>query len=437
MNVDTTIRTLDAWEALDSRGRPTVGCSVELANGARGRAIVPAGASTGGHEAVELRDGGERYAGQGVQLAVDSVRDVLKPLVLGMDASDQSGVDLRLEGADSDPLFGAVGSNAVLGVSLAVLQAGAHGSGRQLWQPADDADDALIPMPMVNMISGGAHAGGAIDIQDVLVIPIGASSFHQAMLWVARVRAACRELLVDHGNSGDLVADEGGLAADFGSNEAALDLVTRAIERAGLRIGEDVGLAIDLAANQFREGSGYRLRVEDRALSSDQLIDMVEGWCARYPILSLEDVLAEDEWTPWVEATRRLGCSRQLLGDDLFATHLGRLQRGIDSGVGNAVLVKPNQAGTVSRAKTVVDLAHQVGYNTVISARSGDTEDHWLADLAVGWRTRQIKVGSTHRSERTAKWNRLLEIESRAGSRAVFEGARALDVVSASPPQVQ
>jgi enolase len=415
-----------AWEALDSRGRPTVACSVKLKGGASGRAVVPSGASTGGHEAIELRDGGDRYGGFGVAGAVASANGTLTEVVMGMDAMDRPAIDSAMEKADGDPALGNVGANAVLAVSLAVTIAAAEAQGLPLWQALDGGDEPLIPMPMVNIVSGGAHARGALDIQDVLAVPVGASSFAEAIEWISRTRQGTADELDRRGGSSALVADEGGLAGALGSNEAALELVVKGIERAGLKPGDDVSLALDLAANQMFNGDGYRLEVEDRTLDSDEWLATVVGWCADYPISSLEDVVAEDEWAAWRAASPALAEGRQLLGDDLFATNRERLARGIEEQVANAVLVKVNQAGTVTRAEKVVRQAHAAGYSTVVSARSGDTEDSWLADLAIGWRAEQIKVGSTMRSERTAKWNRVLEIEARAGSKARFAGAGSL-----------
>ncbi len=424
----TTITDVVAWEALDSRGRPTVGCRIGLAGGASGRAIVPSGASTGGHEARELRDADPgRYDGYGVRDAVASVTGTLAPLVTGLDAADQEAADAALESADDDPLLGTAGANAVLAVSLATLLAAAAASGRPLWQHVSADDTApLLPLPMVNIVSGGAHAGRALDIQDVLAVPVGAGSFAEALEWAARVRAAAAELLARRGGTTTaLVADEGGLAGGLTDNESALALVTDAVEHAGLIPGDDVALAVDLAANQLYDGAGYRLERDGVTLTPSAWRGLLEQWCRDYPVVSLEDVLAEDDWAGWAAATPSLGTDRQLLGDDLFATNAARLRQGIDGGVANAVLVKPNQAGTVSRARRVTELACAAGYATVISARSGDTEDSWLADLAVGWRTGQIKVGSTMRSERTAKWNRLLEIEATTPG-AQFAGAAAL-----------
>lgn len=427
----TAIKDVHAWEALDSRGRPTVACRIELAGGVVGRAVVPSGASTGGYEARELRDHDpDRYGGFGVQRAVRSVTVALAPRVIGLEADDQEAVDAALESADADPLFGTVGANAVLSVSLATLLATATAANRPLWRhvAGDDLAPVELPMPMVNIISGGAHAGRALDIQDVLAVPVGASSFAQGLEWAARVRAAAADLLTQRGMSTALVADEGGLAAALDSNEAAIALVTDAIGHARLMPGVEVGLAVDVAANQLHDASldGYRFLLDDTVQDTAAWLDRLEQWCASYPIVSLEDVLAEDDWTGWRTATATLGAGRQVLGDDLFATSVRRLDRGIDGRAANAILIKLNQAGTVSRARCVAGRARAAGFATVISARSGDTEDTWLADLAVGWRTGQIKVGSTTRSERTAKWNRLLEIESTLDKAAVFAGGDAL-----------
>jgi enolase len=422
----STIRNVYAWEALDSRGKPTVAAVVELADGARGRAVVPSGASTGGHEAFERRDGGDRYGGQGVLGAVASANGELRDRIIGLDATDQQAVDAALESADPRADLGTIGANAVLALSLATLVAAADSTARPLWQQLDSSPEPLIPMPMVNIVSGGAHARGLLDIQDVLVVPEGAESFAQAMEWVARVRQAAAALLDERGGSSALVADEGGLAGSLGSNEAGLALVTDGIARSGLRPGIDVSLALDLAANQLWTGEHYALRVERRELTVDNWLGVIAGWCEKFPICSIEDALFEDDWSGWSIASTSIGVGRQLLGDDLFATNDARVERGVAEGVANAVLIKPNQAGSVSRAAAVVRRAQAAGYGTVVSARSGDTEDTWLADLAIGWRARQIKVGSTMRSERTAKWNRLLEIESRAAGRSVFAGRDAL-----------
>jgi enolase len=411
-----TITAVSGFEALDSRGRPTVAARVTLACGASARAIAPSGASTGGHEAVELRDGGERYGGAGARRAVDWVNGELGRGVLGVDADDQAAVDERLEQLDGTSELSRCGANAVLAISLAAMLAHAQARRLPLWRSvhSDDRSGPLLPMPMVNIVSGGAHAGRLLDIQDVLVVPVGAASFAEAIEWVARVRAATATLLTAAGGSSALVADEGGIAHRLDSNETAVALVGDGIQAAGLRPGEEMAIAIDVAANQIWDGESYFLRTDDRRLTPEEWIEELAGWCSRYPIISLEDVLVEDDWAGWRTATRRLG-GCQILGDDLFATSHRRLLHGVEHGAANAVLVKPNQAGTVSRARRTFDAAVATGYRTVLSARSGDTEEHWLADLAVGWETGQIKVGSTTRSERTAKWNRLLEIEAGAG----------------------
>ena len=429
---DTTITSLLAWEALDSRGKPTVGCEVRLDGGAAGTATVPSGASTGRHEARELRDGGSRYGGNGVRQAVAHVTGDITDAVRGLDATDQEGLDRTLRELDGSPDLGRLGANAVLAVSIAAAVAGAAARRVPLYAAVADGPTApLLPLPMVNIISGGAHSGRSIDVQDFLAVPLGAGSFAEAVEWTARVRAGTAEELTSRGLPVALVADEGGLGPLLPTNRSALDVLVAGIERAGLRSGDDVGIAIDVAATQFlRDGGRYVLAAEGRELTSDELVEELADWCAAYPIVSLEDALAEDDWAGWATATRRLA-GRQLLGDDLFVTNPDRLQRGIADGVANAVLVKPNQIGTLSTARAVVRAAHAAGYATVLSARSGETEDDWLADLAVGWRTGQIKVGSTMRSERTAKWNRLLRIETELGDRAEYIGAAALPHLTA------
>lgn len=407
----SSITGLTAWEALDSRGRPTVGCLASLADGAQGRALAPSGASTGGHEARELRDGGERYEGFGVRRAVGHVHSVLRDVVLGLDARDTAAVDAALESTDADPLLAGVGANAVLAVSLAAALAGAESARTPLWRLLA-GERPRLPMPMVNIVSGGAHAGRALDLQDILVVPTGATSFSQALEWAGRARAGTAAVLRERGHGTALVADEGGLAAALPDNETALRLVVDGIRHAGLLPWSQMSLAIDVAANQLWDGEQYCLALEGERLDEAAWLSRLAQWCDRYPVVSLEDVLAEDEWPGWAVATSLLGAERQILGDDLFATNASRLARGIDASVATAVLVKPNQAGTLSRARAVLELAHREGYATVVSARSGDTEDHWLADIAVGWDAGQVKVGSTMRSERTAKWNRLLEIEA-------------------------
>jgi enolase len=413
-----------AWEALDSRGTPTVACTVWVENGGSGTASVPSGASTGTHEATELRDGGARFAGKGVRAAVASVNGEISAALIGQDASYQAAIDALLRELDGTAALGRLGANAVLAASVATALAAADTEHLPLWQWLTPDQEPLLPLPMVNVVSGGAHAGALIDIQDVLVVPVGASSFGQAIEWAARVRAATAEVLSKQGHRVDLVADEGGLAAPLPSNRAAVEAVAAGIEASGLRPGEEAAIALDIAATQLFDGSVYRLASETRTLSADEIVAELRGWCSALPIVSIEDPLAEDDIAGWTLASREL-IDRQLLGDDLFVTSPARLADGIAAGIANAVLVKPNQIGTLTDALHVVETAAAARYATVLSARSGETEDAWLSDLAVGWRTGQLKVGSTTRSERTAKWNRLLQIEAEHPS-AEFAGREVL-----------
>ena len=419
------IQSVLAWEALDSRGTPTVGCAVRLDDGAEGEALVPSGASTGRHEAHERRDGAQRYAGKGVRGAVGAVRDELGPALEGLDASDQAGIDGVLRALDATPDLSRLGANAVLAVSVACATATARSRGLPLWRLLAPEGPPLLPLPMVNVLSGGAHAGRMLDVQDFLVVPVGAGGFGEAIEWAARVRAATAEALRRHGHEVALVADEGGLGAPLPTNRAALDLLLEGIEASGLTPGTDASIAVDVAATQLVAPDGYALAREGRSLRAGELVEELAGWIDDYPIVSIEDALGEDDGEGWGLITHRLVDRIQLVGDDLFATSPERLARGIREGMANAVLVKPNQVGTLTDAHRVVELARGAGYATVLSARSGDTEDAWLADLAVGWRTGQIKVGSTMRSERTAKWNRLLRIEAEHPD-AVFAGRAAL-----------
>lgn len=419
------IESVLAWEALDSRGTPTVGCAVRLEGGAEGEAIVPSGASTGTHEAHERRDEDERYGGKGVRGAVAALRDEIGPLLAGRDPADQAAIDAALRELDGTPDLHRLGANAVLAASVACALATARTRGVPLWRLLAPDDPPLLPLPMVNVISGGAHAGRVIDVQDFLVVPVGASSFAEAMEWAARVRSATADELRRHGHEVSLVADEGGLAAPLSSNRSALDLLAAGIERSGLAPGSDAAIAVDVAATQLLAADGYALASEGRSLRAAELVEELAGWSDEYPIVSIEDALGEDDGEGWGLVTGRLAGRIQLLGDDLFVTSPERLRAGIRAGIANAVLVKPNQVGTLTGARSVVEIAKEAGYATVLSARSGETEDVWLADLAVGWRTGQIKVGSTMRSERTAKWNRLLRIEAERPD-AVFAGRAAL-----------
>ena len=423
---DFAIDRTFAWEALDSRGKPTVACEVRLRGGATGQATVPSGASTGSHEAHELRDGGDRYAGLGARKAVENVNAIIGPAVGGLDAMDQVGLDENLCVIDGTEDLSSLGANAVLSVSLATALAAAEGNGTALFRHLDPQGPALLPMPMINIISGGAHAAGAVDLQDFLAVPVGAQSFSEAIEWCWRVRRSAVEIAIEKSLPVALVADEGGLGPPLATSREALELLTSSIERSGFAPWSEVAIAIDVAATQLISDKGYFLATEEREITgSEWLAELVE-WQAVFPICSIEDPFGEDDWETWEDATGALSSHVQLLGDDLFATNRQRLQRGIDRGIANAVLIKPNQAGTLSRAMEVTRLAQSNGYRTVVSARSGDTEDGWLSDLAVGWRAGQIKVGSLTRSERTAKWNRLLRIEAELGEEAEFAGRRAL-----------
>jgi enolase len=424
VGVALTIERVFAWEALDSRGTPTVACAVTLAGGAEGQAIVPSGASTGTHEAHELRDGGGRFAGKGVRGAVAAVNGELAAAVRGRDAGDQEAIDTVIRDLDGTAVLERLGANAALAVSTACALAAAAGSGLPLWRRLAPDCPPLLPLPMVNVLSGGAHAGRVLDIQDVLVVPVGARSFSEAVEWAARVRTAAGEVLSARGHPVALVADEGGLAAPLRTNREAIEVVAAAIERSGLTPGQEASIAVDVAATQFQGDGGYRFAAEGRLLEADELVAELRSWCDEYPIVSVEDAAGEDDADAWRLASERLG-DVQLLGDDLFVTSAERLDAGISNGIANAVLVKPNQVGTLSDARRVVELARSAGYATVLSARSGETEDSWLADLAVGWRTGQLKVGSTTRSERTAKWNRLLRLEAEHAD-AEFAGRAAL-----------
>lgn len=425
---DTDIETIFAWEALDSRGNPTVAAEVALRCGAHSAATVPSGASTGTYEARELRDGGTRYGGKGVTAAVAAANGLLADAVRGIDAGNQELVDAALRAADATPSLSRVGSNAVLAISVASALAAAAAAGAPLYRAAAQQNaDVILPLPMINIISGGAHAGRSLDIQDLLVMPVGAESFAEAIEMAWRVRRGTAAALDERGMPTALVADEGGLGPALPSNRSALVALYDGIERAGLTPGDDVAIAIDVAATQFYDPATgrYRLGLDNRELDAGEWIAELAEWCHNFPILSIEDPLADQDWANWqIAATELTGI--QLLGDDLFVTDATRLARGVEDRIANAVLVKPNQTGTLTDASRVVDQARAAGFGTVLSARSGETEDSWLADLAVAWQTRQIKVGSTMRSERTAKWNRLLRIEAELQNDATFAGVAGL-----------
>jgi enolase len=421
------IARISGREILDSRGRPTIEAHVVLRSGVAARASVPSGASTGTHEAVERRDGDpSRYGGLGVRGVAAAIAAEISPALSGLDAADQRGVDEALIELDGTADKARLGANAILATSLAVARAAALALGVELWQHLGISEPPLLPLPMVNLISGGLHAGGGLDFQDFLMIPVAADSFDVAIETCVRVRDSLARLLVDKGLS-TLKADEGGFAPKLDRHEDALALIVEAVERAGLTPGREVALALDVAASHFHDAQtdSYTLASEGRRLAPNELVEMLADLVDRYPIASIEDALAEDDWSGWKLATERMGSRVQLIGDDLFVTNLDRLQRGIEMGVGNAILVKMNQIGTLTETLTVVRCAHDAGYATVVSARSGETEDDALADLSVGSNAGQIKVGSVAQSERLSKYNRLTLIEGKA-ARSRFAGRSAL-----------
>ena len=411
-----TVRDLRALEILDSRGNPTVMVEAELSDATVASAKVPSGASTGAHEAVELRDGDPgRYAGKGVRKAVENVARVLAPELRGADAEDQRALDRGMIELDGTPDKSRLGANAILGVSCAVARAVARSREIPLWRYLADGRRATLPVPMVNILSGGLHAEKNFEFQDFLAIPVGSATYSEALEAVAAVHRAAGAVLKTRSYVVTGVADEGGWGPRLPSNETALDVMLEAIERAR----RPMVIAIDVAASHFFENGKYELRTEAHSLDSNQMIDLLAAWAVRYPIVSIEDGLAEDDWAGWQKLTAALGAKIQLIGDDLFATNPGRLERGIRERAANAVLVKMNQIGTLTETFEVIDRAREAGFRAVISARSGETEDDFLADLSVASGAGQIKIGSVTRSERLAKYNRLLEIENAAD--VVFE----------------
>ena len=425
---DTTIiQSVRGREVLDSRGNPTVEVDVTLLGGALGSAIVPSGASTGRHEAVELRDGDPtRYEGKGVLRAVAAVNDIIGPALCGeLDAADQPMLDARLRDLDGTANKANLGANAILGVSLAAAHAAASAAGQPLYRYLGGPDAGVVPMPMVNIISGGRHAAAGLDMQDFLVIPIGAETYREALQMVVAVYRAVGRVLSQAGPYAYGVADEGGYGPPLPCHEDALGLLYDATRLAGYRCARDgdIAIGLDVAATEFASHDGqYALNAEGRTFTSSELVDLLEHWGKTYPIISIEDGLGEDDWEGWEYLTRKLGGSTQLIGDDLFTTNPERLTRGADQGIANAVLVKPNQIGTLTETLETVRLAQERGYLPVISARSGETEDTTIADLAVATGAGQIKIGSITRSERLAKYNRLLRIEEELGDRANFAG---------------
>ena len=421
----TSIARIHARSVWDSRGRPTVEAEVGLAGGAVGRAIAPAGASRGTREAIDLRDGGPRLGGFGVRNAVANVNDVIANALVGMDACEQSAVDARLVALDGTPQKSSLGGNATIATSLAVLHAAAAARGEPLWAYVAGDRPVTIPLPEIQIFGGGAHAGRRVDVQDFMVIATGAKSFADALEMTAEVYRAAGELMREAGKLSG-VADEGGWWPMFDSNEEALVMLVRAIERAGYAPGDDVAISLDIAASEFGREGRYRLGLEQRELTSEGMIELLLAWLDRYPIVSIEDPLAEDDPGGMASFTRAAGSRVQIVGDDFLVTSAGRIADARRIGACNCALIKPNQAGTVTETRAALDAAKRAGWATIVSARSGETEDTSIVDLAIGWDAGQLKVGSFARSERMAKWNAALRIEEALGAHTRFAGRAAL-----------
>jgi len=423
---DTKIASVTAREILDSRGDPTVGVDLTLVGGARATAMVPSGASTGAHEAVELRDGDKkRYRGKGVRKAIQNVEQTIAPAIKGRDAADQRGLDQALIELDGTPNKSKLGANAILGVSLAAARATAVAKGVPLYRHLATHEPTTLPVPLMNILNGGKHATDSADMQEFMVVPIGAPTFSEAVRMGSEIFHALKDVLHKRGMSTG-VGDEGGFApSGLETNEQPLELMLTAIERAGYRAGVDAAIALDPAATELYRDGDYALTREQRSLDASGMVALYSDWARRYPIVSIEDGLAEDDWDGWKKLTAALGDRMQLVGDDLFVTSVARLERGIKEKVANAILIKVNQIGTLTETIDAVALARRAGYSTVISHRSGETEDTTIADLAVALDTGQIKTGSLSRTDRVAKYNRLMEIERDLGARARYPGRDA------------
>ncbi len=421
----TAILDILAREILDSRGNPTVEVDVVLEDGSMGRAAVPSGASTGAHEAVEKRDGGDRYLGKGVQDAVQAVNTEIFDVLSGFDAEDQVHVDevlIELDGTDNKSRLGA---NAILGVSLAVAKAAAEASGLGLYRYVGGTNARTLPVPMMNIINGGAHADNPVDIQEFMIMPVGADTFSEGLRWGAEIFHALKKGLSNAGHNTN-VGDEGGFAPGVSSTEEAIGFIMKAIEAAGLKPGNDVWLALDAASTEFFKGGKYVLEGEGTTLDSAGMVEYLANLCGKYPILSIEDGMAEDDWDGWRLLTQKLGDKVQLVGDDLFVTNPARLAEGIKTKAANSILVKVNQIGTLTETLTAVQMAHQASFTAVMSHRSGETEDVTIADLAVATNCGQIKTGSLSRSDRLAKYNQLLRIEEELDTSAIYAGQSVL-----------
>jgi enolase len=435
----THIEEISAMEILDSRGNPTVEVTVVLANGAAGRAAVPSGASTGSFEAVELRDRDpNRFQGKGVLVAINHIHEVISKGLVGANAIDQAFIDAELLRLDGTPNKSNLGANATLGVSLAVAKAAANSLGMPLFRYVGGVSACVLPVPLMNILNGGKHAEDGVDFQEFMIVPLGASSFAEALRWGAETYHSLKSVLHKKGLATG-VGDEGGFAPSLKTNEEALELIIEAIEKAGLKPGEQIGLALDPASTEFFQDGKYVLATENLTLSSKDMAKYYERLCEKYPIVSIEDGLAEDDWDGWKMLSDAIGDRVQLVGDDLFVTNTTRLQRGIDSGVANAILIKPNQIGTLTETLDAISLARENSYASMMSHRSGETEDATIADLAVATNCGQIKTGAPCRSERTAKYNQLLRIERDLNRSAVYRGRESFSQNRSpkkSPPPV-
>jgi enolase len=421
----SSIEHIVGREVLDSRGNPTVEVEVFLASGAQGRAIVPSGASTGQFEAVELRDGGDRFGGKGVATAVANVNGDIRSALVGFEAIEQRTIDMALLELDGTDNKANLGANALLGVSLAVAHAAADEVALPLYRYVGGPNAHVLPVPMLNVLNGGAHADNNVDLQEFMLLPVGAASFGEALRWGVETYHVLKALLHERGLS-TAVGDEGGFAPNLESNEQAVQVLVEAIERAGYAPGDEIALGLDVASSEFYADGAYTLAADDQVLKPADMVGVLVDLCERYPIVSVEDGCAEDDWEGWSDLTRQLGERVQLVGDDLFVTNVDRLARGIDEGVANAILVKVNQIGTLTETLDAVGLASRSGYASVMSHRSGETEDTTIADLAVATNCGQIKAGAPARSDRVAKYNQLLRIEAELGEAAAYGGSAAL-----------
>ncbi|WP_092922571.1 phosphopyruvate hydratase [Romboutsia hominis] len=423
----SVIELVYAREVLDSRGNPTVEVEVALESGAQGRAIVPSGASTGAFEAVELRDGDKsRYLGKGTEKAVANVNEIIAPELEGMDAFDQPGIDALMIELDGTPNKGKLGANAILGVSMAVARAAADEVGLPLFQYIGGVNAKQLPVPMMNILNGGEHADNNVDVQEFMILPVGAKTFKEGLRMGAEVFHSLKKVLGERGLACG-VGDEGGFAPNLGSNREALELIVEAIEKAGYKPGDDVRLGLDVAATEMynKETKKYVLAGEGRELTAEEMVDLYEDWANNFPIITIEDGLDEEDWDGWKLLTDRLGNKLQLVGDDLFVTNTERLERGIEAGVANSILVKVNQIGTITETLDAIEMAKRAGYTAVISHRSGETEDTTIADLAVAVNAGQIKTGAPSRTDRVAKYNQLLRIEEIVGEQARYCGLKS------------